>query len=97
MCDLGKNHETNPDWLPSYLLAIEEAANKYEGGLERIDVLGISRGHSALMASCQKTTSNLHIGLAARFNHLLVGWGLHLVTPGGFHRQESAKWFARNE
>ncbi len=71
----GSNHETNPEWLPPYLLKIADAASACEGGLGAIDVLGISRGHCALMASCQCSPLKLHMHLAARYRHFLVGGG----------------------
>ena len=71
----GKSHETNPGWLPGYLLQIATAANNHEGGLEAIDVLGISRGHCALMACCEANQTHVHLRLAEQFRHFLVGGG----------------------
>ena len=69
------NHETDPDWLARYLVEIASAAKACEAGLTAIDVLGISRGHSALMASCKRTPEMLHLELADEFRYFLAGGG----------------------
>ena len=71
----GNNHETNPGWLPRYLLQIATAANNHEGGLEAIDVLGISRGHCALMACCEASQTHVHLHLANQFRNFFAGGG----------------------
>ena len=68
----GSDHTTNPDWLPAYLLRLADAASRYEGGLGSIDVVGLSRGHQALM-SC--FGSRYRHELQHRFRHFAAGGG----------------------
>ena len=69
------NHETNPTWLRMYLLHLASAAAKCKGGLGAIDVLGLSRGHCALMSCCQYSAQGFHIQLQSQFRHFMAAGG----------------------
>ena len=69
------NHESNPTWLPAYLLYMKRAIVCRFGGMCHVDVLGLSRGHSALMYCCDKTSNNSYMQLATEFNYWMAAAG----------------------
>lgn len=68
----GNNHETNPAWLPRYLLHLANAAGAYDGGVGVIDVFGFPRRHSALMYCCQSCSARAHLHLQSKFRYFLA-------------------------
>ena len=73
----GDHTSAQPAWMPAYLeqLRTAVAARIPPGCLEAIDVLGLSRGHCALMASCASTPNQINISLSKQFRHFMAAGG----------------------
>ena len=73
----GGDHKNIPHCLPDYLLAVKEALSVSFAGPKRVevDVLGLSRGHCALMSCCKLGKGTKHIELACAFRSFIGAGG----------------------
>ena len=71
------DHTQPVEWLPSYLENLRDAisAQVPQGLLKGVDLLGLSRGHMALMACCESRRSDIHLRLAAQYRHFMAAGG----------------------
>ena len=72
------NHRGNPTWLPLYLLTMKRAIADACVDPCHVDVLGLSRGHCALMYCC---STGLHAHLVKEFRWFMVAAGCIWQQP----------------
>ena len=77
------DHKKAPYFLPEYLLALKEGVSSSfrNSRLVGVDVLGLSRGHCALMSCCKQGNGMRHIELACAFRWFLGAGGC--IWEGG--------------
>ena len=71
------DHTKPVDWLLSYLLCLRDAIARGVPvrQLNGVDLLGLSRGHMALMACCETRRDQLHMRLSAEYRYFMAAGG----------------------
>lgn len=71
------DHATLIPSMPKYLLTLHDSMRAHFCRNQEafVDLLGLSRGHVALMNCCQKDTDALHIRLAKCYRHFMAAGG----------------------